>query len=234
LAPAIGKIALQHLQSIGAQRQIDREGCDQHPFLVCVDELNRFAFPNLVPALAMLRDANIQFVLAHQSLGDLEQVSDVFALQVKDNTRTKIYLYEDDAEHLERIARSAGTRTAFKKTVRFSAGPLWTLLNSGEVSNREVEEFVLHPNDLKALQPYGQGWVLRPEAKHGVNFALLKDEVPRVPDTSRFVPNPPPARGLNLLDHFLREPSDSKSQPGGKPWRRSDSNSQPVATCARK
>ncbi len=201
LAPAVGKIVLQHVKAVGALRQIDRQHYDQTPFAVCVDELNRFAFEELVPSLAMLRDAHVQFRLSHQSLGDLEQVSPVFARQVKDNTRWKVHLFENDPDHLEKVARSYGTRTTFKKTVRFSVGPLFTFLNSGEVSNREVEEFVLHPNALKNLAPQGQGYLLLPDRTVGVSFATLpRFEVPDYP-----LPRRPAAVGLDLYNKFVTE-----------------------------
>lgn len=201
LAPAIGKIVLQHIKAVGAMRQVDREGHDQRPFAVNIDELNRFAFPELVPSLAMLRDARIQFRLSHQSLGDLEQVSDVFTRQVKDNTRWKVFLFENDADHLEKVSRSYGTRTTFKKTVRFSLGPLLTFLNTGEVSSRETEEFIVHPNSLKSLAPQGQGYLLLPNRMTGCNFEILPRfaEVPDYPlpkKRSR-------GNGLGLYDEFV-------------------------------
>jgi hypothetical protein len=201
LAPAVGKIVLQHVKAVGALRQIDRKRYDQTPFAVNIDELNRFAFPELVPALNMLRDAHVQFRLSHQSLGDLEQVSPVFAQQVKDNTRWKVCLFENDPDHLEKVSRAYGTRTTFKKTVRYSLGPLFTFLNTGEVSNREVEEFILHPNALKSLAPQGQGYLLLPDGTTGVSFETL----PRfaVPDYP--LPRRMDGDGLNLYDLFVTQ-----------------------------
>jgi hypothetical protein len=196
---AVADIVLQHVQAVGALRQIDRGAYDQTPFAVCVDELNRFAFPELVPSLAMLRDAHVQFRLSHQSLGDLEQVDEVFARQVKDNTRWKVYSFENDPDHLEKVSRSYGTRTAFKKTVRYSLGPLLTFLNTGEVSNREVEEFVLHPNALKSLGPQGQGYLLLPNRMSGISFEMLpRFEVPDHPLPKRAAPP-----GLDLYARFV-------------------------------
>ncbi len=197
LAPAIGKIVLQHVQAIGASRQIDRKRHDQTPFSINIDELNRFAFPELVPSLAMLRDAHMQFRLAHQSIGDLEQVSPEFSRQVQDNTRWKVMLYENDPDHLEKIARSYGTKTAFRKTVRFKVGPLFTFLNTGDVSNREVEEFVLHPNLLKCLEARGQGYLLKPEGMTGLNFAML----PRLNATQEHPKSLGPAHDIGLDFH---------------------------------
>jgi type IV secretory pathway TraG/TraD family ATPase VirD4 len=198
---------LQHIQAVGALRQIDRQAYDQTPFGVTVDELNRFAFPNLVPALCMLRDARVQFRLSHQSYGDLEQVSDVFATQVKDNTRCHVFLFENDAQHLEQISKAYGTRTTYKKTVAYARGPLLTLLNTGKVSNREVEEFVLHPNALKNLAPCGQGYVLLPNSVRAVNFEIL----PRMAVTATLVGRKDPVDGLNLLELFITKGGHSET-----------------------
>ncbi len=190
---------LQHIKSVGAMRQIERAKYDQNPFAVCIDELNRFAFEELVPALAMLRDARVQFRLSHQSLGDLEQVSPVFARQVKDNTRWKLHLFENDADHLEQVSRSYGTRTAYKKTVRFHLGPLFTFLNTGESSNREVEVLKLHPNRLKSLAPCGQAYLLQPDSMTDLNLEPLpRFHVPDYP-----LPKREACAGLNLADLFV-------------------------------
>ena len=199
LAPAIGKIVLQHIQAVGALRQIDRDRYDQTPFAVNIDELNRFAFKELVPSLAMLRDAHVQFRLSHQSLGDLEQVSPEFARQVKDNTGWKMFLFENDPDQLEKVSRSYGTRTVFKKTVRFNLGPFFTFLNTGDVSNREVEEFIIHPNALKSLAPQGQGYLLLPDRMSGVSFEILPPL--DVPDYQ--LPKHLPGKGLDLHARFV-------------------------------
>lgn len=208
LAPAIGKIVLQHIKAVGSLRQIDRAKYDQTPFAVNIDELNRFAFDELVPSLAMLRDAHVQFRLAHQSIGDLEQVSEVFATQVRDNTRWKVFLFENDPDHLEKVARSFGTKTVFKKTVRFSLGPLFTFLNTGEVSNRETEEFILHPNHLKSLAPQGQGYLLLPDRMCGLNFEVL----PRFGGADYPLQRKPMAVGLNLYEKFVQKNLPSGAQ----------------------
>ncbi|MFC1610833.1 type IV secretory system conjugative DNA transfer family protein [Myxococcota bacterium] len=204
LAPAIGKIVLQHIKAVGAMRQISRARYDQNPFAVCVDELNRFAFEELVPSLAMLRDARVQFRLAHQSLGDLEQVSRVFSQQVQDNTRWKMHLYENDPDHLEKVCRSYGTRTTYKKTVRYKLGPLFTFLNTGESSNREVEALRLHPNQPKSLAPCGQAYLLQPDRVTGLNLEPL----PRFAIPEYELPKNGVAAGLDLANLFVTSRTD--------------------------
>ena len=68
--------------------------------------------------------AHIQFRIAHQSLADLEAISPAFERRVRTNTRWKILLHNKDPDHLELVSRSYGTKTTFKRTVRFKQGPL--------------------------------------------------------------------------------------------------------------
>jgi len=222
LAPAIGKIVLQHVRSVGSLRQIDRKRYDQTPFAVNIDEFSVFCDDNIVKSLAMLRDANVQFRLAHQSLGDLEAVSKEFTMRVKDNTRWKVFLFQNDADHIEKISRSFGTYTTFKRTVRYTLGPLWTFLNTGEVSNREVEEFILHPNALKSLAQSGQGYLLLPNKCTGVNFAML----PEFALGDYLLPRNDNGDGLNLMRLFEGQ-SVPHRQPKKTTKRKNGNNSLP-------
>jgi len=175
LGPAIGKVVLRHINSMGGMRQAYRDSFDQMGFPVTVDEAHQFLFESLLVGLATLRDAHIQFRLAHQSLADLESISPSFEKRLRTNTRWKILFHSTDPDHLEMVSRSYGTHTTFKRTVRYSMGPLGTLLNSGETSNREVQEFRVHPDSLKALKSCGQGFLLLPDRMEPVSFAMLPE-----------------------------------------------------------
>ncbi len=61
---------------------------NQTPFSVTVDEFYNFADPTILDSLNKLRDANLEFTLAHQSIADLELISKEFAVCAWDNTRT--------------------------------------------------------------------------------------------------------------------------------------------------
>jgi hypothetical protein len=88
-APASGKVILMDVQHEGSLRQVFRESETRTAFSVTVDEFYNFADISIVDSLNKLRDANIEYTLAHQSLADLELVSREFATAVWDNTRTK-------------------------------------------------------------------------------------------------------------------------------------------------
>ena len=209
LAPAVGKMVVQHIRSLGAARQRDRKAWDQSPFAVCIDEFADFAEPHVVKGLRKLRDARIQFRLSHQSLSDLEEVSPVFAQQVKANTRWKIMLFENDPDHLEKVANSYGTHTSVKKTVRFALGPLFTFINTGEVSNREVETYNIHPNRLKSLAPRGQGFLLLPDGITAVNL----EPFPNLEVEDYALPRQPNGDGLNLSDVVMSMEPEGREVP---------------------
>ena len=134
-----------------------------------------------------------------ETLADLESISPAFERRVRTNTRWKILLHNKDPDHLELVSRSYGTKTTFKRTVRFKQGPLGTLLNAGETSNREVQEFLAHPDALKSLAPCAQGYVLFAESMEPVSFSML----PSFDVTNTPLPKNPPGSGLGLYERFV-------------------------------
>ena len=130
-APSLGKVFLQDVQQEGSLRQVYRATRSQFPFSVIVDEFARFADLTIVDSLSQLRDARVEFTLAHQSLADLTLVSEPFRDSVWDNSRVKIILNQDNPVLCEMVAKSIGTTEEVKLTVRRDPGPLFTSLQSG-------------------------------------------------------------------------------------------------------
>jgi hypothetical protein len=157
-APAMGKVMLQDVQQEGSLRQVFRASRNQRTFSVLVDEFYNFADLSIVDSLNKLRDANLHYTLAHQSIADLELVSKEFATAVWDNTRTKVILNQDNPVLCELVAKSIGTRQVVERTVRRQQGALFTSLATGDASSKLVETFRLAPNAIKALAPFGQGY----------------------------------------------------------------------------
>jgi hypothetical protein len=123
--------------------------------------------------LNKLRDANLEYTLAHQSLADLELVSKEFATAVWDNTRTKDILSQDNPELCDRIAKSIGTHQVRELTVRRKEGPLLTSLPTGDASSKLVEAYRLHPNAIKNLARCGQGYLLSDEGLRPLSYGML-------------------------------------------------------------
>lgn len=157
-APALGRVLLMDVQQEGSLRQVERTTRSQAPFSVTVDEFYNFADLSIVDSLNKLRDANLSFTLAHQSIADLELVSKEFAVAVWDNTRTKVILSQDNPQLCEQVSKSVGTHQIVEKTVRSEQGHLFTSLVTGDASTKLVETFRLHPNAIKGLAPCGQGY----------------------------------------------------------------------------
>lgn len=200
-ARAVGMVVLQHLQQLGAARQLDRS-LSQEPLYVYADEFYTFAYEGFIDAVNKLRDAHISLLLAHQSLSDLERISPEYARGIWDNTRNKLVLYQNDAELCERLAASLGTHKDVQLTVRRNADSWLNQQSMLEASSREVDSYILHPSLLKNLD-LGQAYLVQagigeggnPSTAHGVNLAMLGDlpkgtlPMPAVPNTDA---------GLNL------------------------------------
>ena len=177
-----------------------RTSRNQRPFSVTVDEFASFVDLSIVDSLNKLRDANLEYTLAHQSLADLELVSKEFAMSFWDNTRTKDILNQDNPELCERIARSIGTHQVRELTVRRKEGPLPTSLAAGDASSKLVEAYRLQPNAIKALARCGQGYSLSDEGLAPVAY-------PMMPALSADYPlqrkDQKAARGLRLYETFV-------------------------------
>jgi hypothetical protein len=200
-APAMGRAMLMDIQQEGSLRQVFRGTRNQAPFAITVDEFYNFADLSIIDSLNKLRDANLEFTLAHQSIADLELVSKEFAVAVWDNTRTKDILNQDNPELCEKLAKSIGTHQVVEKTVRQQQGALFTSLTTGDASSKLVEAYRLHPNAIKALARCGQGYLFNDEGLRPVAYEMLPPELtasyslPRREQAS--------ARGLRLHERFL-------------------------------
>ncbi len=198
--PAMGKVMLMDVQQEGSLRQVFRTQRNQTPFAVTVDEFYNFADISIVDSLNKLRDANLHFTLAHQSIADLELVSKEFATAVWDNTRTKFLLNQDNPELCEKVSKSIGTHQVIEKTVRQQQGALFTSLTTGDASTKLVETFRLHPNAIKSLASCGQGYCYFGNEIVPLSFAMLPE---LQADYALKKNEQATARGLRLEEMFL-------------------------------
>jgi len=148
-----------------------------------------------------LRDAHIEFTLAHQSIADLELVSKEFAQAVFDLCRTREVLAQNNPVLCELIAKSIGTHRVAEKTVRVQQGALFTFLITGDATSKLVERYRLHPNAIKSLARCGPGYLVSDEGLQPVVYGTLPPlqtdyALPRN-DQSR-------ARGLRLYERFVQ------------------------------
>jgi hypothetical protein len=201
LARYVGICVLQHLQQVGALRQLDRSR-SQRPIYVYADEFYSFAYDGFTDSLNKLRDANVSLLLAHQTFSDLERVSPEFASGVWGNTRNKIMLYQSDPDVCERLSKTLGTKKEVELTVRRSADQWLNSVSALEASTKEVDAYRLHPNRIKALK-CGQGYLAQDSDFFGVNFG----QVPELP-AAELPPRAPAgaSNGIGLHDLFVNGP----------------------------
>jgi type IV secretory system conjugative DNA transfer VirD4/TraG family protein len=200
-APALGKVFLIDVQQQGSLRQVHRATRSQRAFSVVVDEFARFADKSVVDSLNQLRDAHVQFTLAHQSVADLEIVSREFAMAVWDNTRCKDILKQDNPALCELVSKSIGTVQEVQKTVRTEKGPLLTALATREASTRLVEAYKLHPNAIKNLARAGQGYLFSDEGLQPICYGMLPASFRADCPLTR--KDQSGARGLRLYERFV-------------------------------
>jgi hypothetical protein len=120
------------------------------PVCVFLDEFKHLLSPVSLTALGTVRDFGAHFMLAHQSLGDLESCPGISPADaygaVVDNTAIKFVYRINDGEHAERLARTAGMRRTYseisaKATSESSGGGGW----------REMQTHHLNPDLLTHL-----------------------------------------------------------------------------------
>ena len=200
-AKAIGRVLLQDVQQEGSLRQVFRQQRNQTPFSVNLDEFYTFADVAVIDSLNKLRDAHLEYTLAHQSIADLELVSRVFATAVWDNTRTKDILSQDNPDLCEKLAHSIGTHDQVELTVRRQQGALMTMLTTGDASSKLVEAYRLHPNAIKSLARCGQGYLYNDEGIRPVVYGMLPGEL--MADYPLQLKDQRTARGLRLYERFV-------------------------------
>lgn len=127
---------------------------------VLIDEYGAFAEQTFVEVLNKARSSRMMVTLAHQSLGDLQNISATFMKLIDENTLNKIYLKQTDPELAELIARSMGTYTKQEQTFRMTAGYYGNQIHTGETSNKTVQEFYFSPDKVKNLHKHGQGYLI--------------------------------------------------------------------------
>jgi type IV secretory pathway TraG/TraD family ATPase VirD4 len=211
LARYVGLCVFQHVQQIGALRQLDRQR-PQAPVFVYADEFYSFAYEGFTDAVNKLRDANISMLLSHQSFSDLEKISPEYARGIWDNTRNKIVLYQNDPDLCERLAKALGTEKGVELTVRRSADSFLNSVSTLEASSRQVDSYRCHPNRIKALG-CGQAYLLRDSEFVGVNLRTIPERLfARLGQLGAPPPKTPQVGGIGLHELFVAKMAEAPEE----------------------
>ena len=160
-ARALGNLALQDL--IFTFAQLQGEGWGKTGLCpVFIDEFQALGGSLVANLYARARGAGGAILLATQDLdGDLAAVSEQFASAVLTNANVMI-LHRQKGAAASARAEAIGTRQTWSETLQVTDD--WDVLGgqqmaSGVGSLREVDKFIIHPNQFKEL-PQGVAYVL--------------------------------------------------------------------------
>lgn len=147
-------------------------------FFSCIlDDFQDYIYDGFATILNKSRSANVGVVFCHQSLGDLDKVSEAFRNVVLTNTNIKMVMRMNDPETCEHFATTFGTKRSTKITEQVSDDE-----KTGTGTIREVEQFIYHPNEFKSLG-LGQGILSVP---HRSGVKLLKVKFKPLPELPRY------------------------------------------------
>jgi conjugal transfer pilus assembly protein TraD len=155
LSAQLGTLAVQDLVTAVGHR-LERRGADAvgDQALIGIDEFSALGSDNVISLLARGREAGVSVLLATQELADLDRAARGLRDQVLGNTAVKLAHRQDVPASAQTIADMAGTETAWANTQQIG-GRLFGAQHTGRGTRRQVEQFIVHPNEIKAL-PTGQ------------------------------------------------------------------------------
>jgi conjugal transfer pilus assembly protein TraD len=155
LAAQLGTLAVQDLVA-GVGDRLGGPGAaplapDPPQAIVAIDEFSALGGDQVVALLARARESGVSVVLVTQELADLERAARGLRDQVVGVTAVKIAHRQDVPASAQAIAQMAGTEKRWEETRQFG-GRLLGGLDSGRGTRRHVEQFVVHPNEIKSLR----------------------------------------------------------------------------------
>jgi conjugal transfer pilus assembly protein TraD len=148
LAAQLGTLAIQDIVSATGHRL--QAGGTPTQATVAVDEFSALGADHLLALVARGREAGVSVLLATQELADLERAAPGFRDQVLGLTAVKIAHRQDVPASARTIAELAGTEWVWTESRQ-----IYSLFGRGHGSRgtrREVEQYVVHPNEVKALR----------------------------------------------------------------------------------
>ncbi|RTE49074.1 type IV secretion system DNA-binding domain-containing protein [Actinobaculum sp. 352] len=150
-ARALGRLAIHDLTATLPHLPVGWAGLCP----IVLDEFGALASPKVSDLYARARSAGGAVVLATQDLdSDLTAVSAQFAGTVRTNANLWIVMRQTRGDVAESIAHDIGTRAGWKETIQTTDDwdPLGGLhAASGVGSLRQVDEYIIHPNELRDL-----------------------------------------------------------------------------------
>ena len=132
-------------------RPVDGDPAQRPQALVGIDEFSALGGDNVIALLARGRESGVSVLLATQELADLDRAGRGLRDQVLGVTAVKIAHRQDVPASAQTIAQMAGTTKVWEATYQIGRGPFGRY-ETGRGTRRQVEQFIVHPNEIKSLQ----------------------------------------------------------------------------------
>jgi hypothetical protein len=169
-AAVMGKLMLQDLMKTVGGIYDDRN-FTKRPVTLIIDEFASFATPDFGEFIEKARGAGIGVIVAYQSLQSLKSIEGDLALKMNENTANKVVFQVQDGADAEWFCGLLGTQKVEKHTHQAEEEMFFGDTKTGMKSVREVEEYVIHPNQIKTLRT---GEALLVCTKVDVHYSLIK------------------------------------------------------------
>jgi type IV secretory pathway TraG/TraD family ATPase VirD4 len=151
LAAQLGTLAVQDLIcAAGSRLEQSWRGHRLEQATIAIDEFSGIGGAHVVALFARGREAGASILLATQEMADLERAGRGVRDQVLGNTAVKLILRQDVPQSAELVAQLAGTEKVWEETRQIGRSIFGGFPPGG--TRREVEQFVVHPNEIKSLR----------------------------------------------------------------------------------
>jgi conjugal transfer pilus assembly protein TraD len=158
LAAQLGTLVIQDLVcATGHRLERAAAGTPVPQATVAVDEFSAIGSDHLLALLARGREPGVSVLLVTQEMADLDRAGRGFRDQVIGLTAVKIAHRQDVPASAQLIAQMAGTERVCEVTRQL--GGRFRSAGASRGTTREVERFIVHPNEVKTLET-GQAVVL--------------------------------------------------------------------------
>ncbi|HZU60493.1 MAG TPA: helicase HerA-like domain-containing protein, partial [Solirubrobacteraceae bacterium] len=148
LAAQLGTLAVQDLVCAAGHRLA--QGVAPIQGFVVIDEVSILGGDHVLALFARGREAGLGVLAATQELTDFERAAPGLRDQVLGNTAVKLAHRQEVPASAQMIAQLAGTERVWEETQQIG-GSVLTGGPTGRGTRRQTEQFVVHPNVIKAL-----------------------------------------------------------------------------------
>jgi hypothetical protein len=152
LAAQLGTLAVQDVICASGYRLQERAmGGQRDQAVVAIDESSVLG-DQLITLFARGREAGVATLSVTQEMVDYDRIARGLRDQVLGNTEIKLAHRQEVPGSARTIAEIAGTEKVWEETERVG-GSLLSGYSGPRGTRREVERFVIHPNEIKTLPP---------------------------------------------------------------------------------